>query len=64
MEILFGILLLVALALIFARILGHIFDKFKQPPVIGEILAGVILGGIVILLFSEQNFFLFGQKLP
>jgi len=63
MEILFGILLLVAIALIFARLLGHVFDRLNQPPVIGEILAGIILGGIVVLFFSEQNFFLFDQKL-
>jgi Kef-type K+ transport system membrane component KefB len=48
------VVLLIALALIFARILGHIFDKLKQPAVIGEILAGIILGGLGIAFFSGQ----------
>jgi Kef-type K+ transport system membrane component KefB len=37
-------LIIVSIILITARILGEIFRKFKQPAVIGEILAGVILG--------------------
>jgi Kef-type K+ transport system membrane component KefB len=41
----FEIILSVALALIFARVLGYILDRIKQPPVIGEILAGFLLGG-------------------
>lgn len=35
--------------------LGHLFDKYQQPPVIGEILAGVLLGGIA--LFSGYRLF-------
>ena len=60
----FNVLLLAALALIFARILGYLFCKIKQPVVIGEILAGVVLGGIVVMLFSGQEFFIFDYKLP
>lgn len=60
----FDVLLLVALALIFARILGHLFDRLKQPAVIGEILAGVFLGGVVIAFFSGQNFYFYNFKLP
>jgi Kef-type K+ transport system membrane component KefB len=30
--------------LVLARVLGEIFERFKQPAMIGEILAGVILG--------------------
>ena len=60
----FDVLLLVALALIFARVLGHLFDKLKQPAVIGEILAGVFLGGVVIAFFSGQNFYFYNFKLP
>jgi len=60
------VILLIALALIFARILGHIFDKLKQPAVIGEILAGVILGGVGIAFFSgqEYSFLNVGFQLP
>jgi len=39
----FDVVLLIALALIFARLLGYIFDRFKQPAVIGEIIAGIFL---------------------
>ena len=37
-------LIIVSVILITARILGEICRKFKQPAVIGEILAGIILG--------------------
>lgn len=55
----FDVILLIALALIFARILGYIFDKLGQPAVIGEILAGIILGGLGIAAFSGQEFSFF-----
>lgn len=60
------IILLIALALIFARLFGHLFDKIKQPAVIGEILAGVFLGGIGIWLFHGQtiSFSFFNITLP
>ena len=60
----FNVLLLVALALIFARILGYIFDRFKQPAVIGEIIAGIVLGGIVIAVFSGKNYTFYGFPIP
>ena len=56
---LFNVVLLIALALIFARILGYLFDKLKQPAVIGEIVAGIILGGVGSLAFFGQNFSIF-----
>src|SRR5436305_6278828 len=37
-------LIIVSVILITARLLGEVFRKFKQPAVIGEILAGIILG--------------------
>ncbi|CAN5312531.1 hypothetical protein BH11BAC6_BH11BAC6_10710 [soil metagenome] len=37
-------LIIVAVVLIFARLLGEICRKFKQPVVVGEILAGIIIG--------------------
>jgi Kef-type K+ transport system membrane component KefB len=57
-------LILVSIILITARILGEIFRKFKQPAVIGEILAGVILGPSLLgtlfphlfaTIFTSQN---------
>jgi Kef-type K+ transport system membrane component KefB len=55
----FDIILLIALALIFARVFGYLFDKLKQPAVIGEIIAGIILGGIGIAFFSGHVFNIF-----
>lgn len=60
----FDIVLLIALALIFGRFFGYIFDKVKQPPVIGEIIAGILLGGLGLAFFSEQKFYLLNIKLP
>ncbi|MGI8951240.1 MAG: cation:proton antiporter [Chitinophagaceae bacterium] len=37
-------LIIVSIILISARLLGEVFRKLKQPVVIGEILAGIILG--------------------
>ncbi len=55
----FDVVLLIALALIFARLLGYIFDRLKQPAVIGEIIAGIILGGLGLVVFSGQSFSFF-----
>lgn len=48
---------MLAVALIFARGLGFLTNKLKQPAVIGEIIAGIILGLIIILFFSGQKFY-------
>lgn len=37
-------LIIVSVILISSRLLGEIFRKFKQPAVVGEILAGIIIG--------------------
>jgi Kef-type K+ transport system membrane component KefB len=62
----FDVILLIALALIFARIFGYIFDKLNQPAVIGEILAGIFLGGVGLVIFSGQSFTLlnYSYNLP
>ena len=59
----FSVLLLIALALIFARILGYLFDRLNQPAVVGEILAGVFLGGIVIAVFSGKVLVFYDYKI-
>ncbi|NLT52550.1 MAG: PTS transporter subunit EIIA [Ignavibacteria bacterium] len=38
----------ISVLLLFARLTGEIFNKFKQASVIGEILAGIILGPTVL----------------
>jgi len=42
------LLLLVGLALILARLVGYALEKIKQPAVIGEILAGILVGPFII----------------
>ena len=49
--------------LMFARIMGYIFSKIGQPTVIGEILAGIILGPSVLGHFFPESFsFLFSPN--
>ena len=43
-----------------ARLFGYLFKKIRQPAVIGEIVAGIVLGPSVIgAYFPEINHFLF-----
>ncbi len=62
----FDVIFSVALALIFARGLGYLFERYKQPAVIGEIIAGLILGAIGLMVFYGQQltFFNLTVKLP
>jgi len=49
--------MLLDLLLIFAgaKIMGEIFERLKQPPVIGEILAGILLGPYVFGLIHPSD---------
>lgn len=38
----------IGIALVLAKLIGHAFEKVKQPAVIGEILAGIIMGPFII----------------
>ncbi|MDR2120353.1 MAG: cation:proton antiporter [Tannerella sp.] len=60
----FGLLLLqIIVILITARIVGWIFNRMRQPSVIGEILAGIILGPSILGYFMpEVSLFLFPQE--
>ncbi|MCD6474582.1 MAG: cation:proton antiporter [Thermoplasmata archaeon] len=52
-----GILLLeIGLALLLSKILGYAMEKIKQPAVIGEIFAGIILGPFILGHFFDFNF--------
>lgn len=48
-------LLEITLAIIFAKIFSTAFEKIKQPGVIGEIIAGIILGPCCIGLLSGSS---------
>lgn len=48
-----------------ARTLGEIAQRFRQPAVLGELLAGVLLGPTVLgLLLPDVNLFLFPMQGP
>jgi len=57
------LLLQISIMLIFARLLSEFAKKFKQPAVVGEILAGIILGPTVIgSIYPEFTEWLFPQE--
>lgn len=41
--------------LVVARVLGEIFERFKQPAMIGEIIAGIILGPTTLNLIHRTD---------
>lgn len=49
-------LIIVSVILISARVLGEIFRRFKQPAVIGEIMAGILLGPSLLGTLSPDLF--------
>lgn len=49
-------LLSISIMLFFAKLLGELFNKFKQPAIIGEILAGIILGPTILGMFAPGIF--------
>ncbi len=56
-------LLSISIMLFAAKLLGELFIKFKQPAIIGEILAGILLGPTILGLISPSTFnFLFPQN--
>ncbi len=57
--------LAIAVLLAAARLLGELARHFKQPAVLGEILAGILLGPTVLgHLWPEANQFLFPMEGP
>jgi Kef-type K+ transport system membrane component KefB len=56
-------LLEIAITLIMAKLLNFLFEKYNQPGVVGEIIAGIILGPCCIGYFSGSSINLFGTSL-
>src|ERR1039457_2502431 len=50
-----SVLLVLLLLLGFAQLLGYVFLKLRQPKVVGEILAGVVLGPALLGRRSEER---------
>lgn len=48
-------LLMLILILFFARVMAQLAERVKQPPVLGELLAGVLLGTSVLGLVVENE---------
>ncbi len=43
-DVLFHVLLALAVVAAAGRLLGRLFARIRQPPVIGEVVAGIVLG--------------------
>ena len=52
----FSFFLYLGIALIFARLLGEIFERIKLSSIIGELLSGLLLGGPIFILFGLGEF--------
>lgn len=52
----------IALAIIFARLIGEGLDKIKQPAVVGEIIAGIILGSYVLGKYISKDWLDFDSE--
>lgn len=55
-------LISISIMLFSAKLLGEIFSKFKQPAIIGEILAGIILGPTILGMLAPATFEFFFPK--
>jgi Kef-type K+ transport system membrane component KefB len=53
-EILAHVLLALIAVVLVARLLGAVFQKIHQPPVIGEVIAGIILGPSLLGRFAPE----------
>src|SRR5262249_42817721 len=47
-----AVLIGVAIMLVLAKIGGEVFERRRQPAVVGELLAGIVLGNLVLFGFS------------
>src|SRR5580692_6948677 len=53
-----SVLLILLLLVSLAQLLGYLFTKLHQPKVVGEILAGVVLGPAIIGRLSSESWIL------
>jgi Kef-type K+ transport system membrane component KefB len=56
-TVLASVLLAIAVITVFARVVGSLFERYlKQPPVMGEIVAGIVLGPSVLGWISTDAY--------
>ena len=46
------VLLGIAVMLLVGKLGGEVFERFKQPTVLGELIGGIVLGNLVLFGFS------------
>ncbi len=51
-----NVLLALVLMLVAAKVLAEVFERLRQPAVVGEILAGVLLGPSVLAWVQPSDF--------
>ncbi len=56
MEFLLTLIIQIAVIIVVSRFIGFLFRKIHQPQVVGEMVAGIILGPSVLGLFAPQIF--------
>jgi len=54
-----NVLLSISLLLASAHLLGYVFERLRQPRLVGEILAGVLLGPFVLGQIASSNYDVF-----
>ena len=52
----FSYFLYLGIALIFARLLGELFERLKLSSIIGELLSGLLIGGPLFILAGVTQF--------
>lgn len=50
-----GVLLGIAVMLVVAKLGGELFERLRQPAVLGELFAGIVLGNLVIFGFTQAE---------
>lgn len=62
MDDIAAIVLQIFILLLFARVMGSIFEKFRMPKLIGEIIAGAVFINLVIFVPEFGNLLNFGVE--
>ena len=50
-----AVLIGIAVMLIIAKLMGEVFERLRQPAVLGELFAGILLGNLVIFGFTPAE---------